>query len=70
MDCMNGEPLKEAQAMAVIISRAQSRVVSLRSFTRIVGNNSLGKIDADAFGSVEFGDFKTCLLGSFGRFGG
>jgi len=41
MDCMNGEPLKEAQAMAVIISRAQSRVVSSRSFTRIVGNNSL-----------------------------
>ena len=38
IDCMNGEPLKEAQAMAAASSKATSRDVSLRSFTRLLSN--------------------------------
>ncbi len=38
IDCMNGEPLKEAQAMVAASSKATSRDVSLRSFTRLLSN--------------------------------
>jgi hypothetical protein len=38
IDCMNSEPLKEAQAMAAASSKATSGDVSLRSFTRLLSN--------------------------------
>ncbi len=38
MDCMNGEPLKEAQAIAASVNKAMSRDVSLSSFTGLLSN--------------------------------